>query len=155
MRKRFHNLFLLCRFLPILIVSAEQRRILSDMMRFLRELPTIMEQPLPLAMRTVENLPTPVPLTEKQLRELVDLALALEWHSVPGICLKRSLTRYRYLSASDVPLEVVFGVRFKNVKQVENNIAGHAWLEQAGEVYFESAENTTPFKPIFRWPQLT
>ena len=152
MRERLHNLFLLCKLLPMLMASAAQRQLLAEMMRFLRELPAIMKRPLPDAMRMVAALPVPVRLPEKRLRELADLAAALERRSVPGICLKRSLIRYRYLSAIDVPLEVVFGVRFKDVKQAQRQIAGHAWLEQDGVVYFESAENTTPFKPIFRWP---
>jgi hypothetical protein len=125
---------------------------LREMMAFVRRIPAYMKQPLPaamIAMTPKRSAPRPR-LDEQALRELADLAAVLERDSVPGICLKRSLVRYHYLSQIGVPLEVVFGARFVEGAK-KKDVTGHAWLEQAGKVYWESAENVTPFTPIYRY----
>lgn len=152
MRERLRNIWLLLRLLPTLVVDAEQRELLSEMMAFVRSLPAIMKRPLPEVMQVVARTSTRYQLPEQRLRDLADLAAALERRSVPGICLKRSLVRYRYLTPLGVPLQIVFGARFDSAHKGARKIAGHAWLEQEGRVYFESAENVTPFRPMFRWP---
>lgn len=152
MRERIRNYTLLLRWLPVLLIDGQRRGLLRQMMAFVREIPAVMARPLPEGMASI----TPTTFaadsrfSERELRELADLAAALERQSVPGICLKRSLTRYHYLTEIGVPLEVVFGARFK--EGVKRDVTGHAWLEQGGTVYWESAENTQPFTPIFRYP---
>lgn len=157
MTERLRNYKLLLRWLPTLLTNGATRRLLGEMMRFVRQIPEVMQQPLPMAMRSITPEPSPPsPLTqreERELRELADLAAVLERRSVPGICLKRSLVRYHYLSQIGVPLEVVFGARF--VEGEQKDVTGHAWLEQNGEIYWESAENVTPFTPIYRYSPAT
>lgn len=160
MRERLRNYRLLLRWLPLLLTDGETRRLLREMMGFVRGIPEVMRQPLPKAIAavTAQEPSPPGHLSqrregEQKLRELADLAAVLERRSVPGICLKRSLVRYHYLTQIGVPLEIVFGARF--VEGVKKDVTGHAWLEQDGEVYWESAENVTPFTPIYRYSSKT
>ncbi len=151
MSERGRNYRLFLRWLPTLLTSGDTRRLLREMMGFVRDIPAVMKQPLPLAMKSI-TLETPLPHLpqgEETLRELADLAAALERRSVPGICLKRSLVRYHYLTQIGVPLDVVFGARF--VEGEKKDVTGHAWLEQDGAIYWESADNVTPFTPIYRY----
>ena len=152
MRERIRNYLLLIRLLPVLAVSAERRRLLAEMMAFCRRLPQVMQQPLPDVMAAVVSDAPELPgCSEGQVRALADLASALERRSVPGICLRRSLTRYRFLAAFELPFEVVFGARLVPGAD-KRELNGHAWLEKEGEAYFESAENYEDFTPMFRWP---
>ncbi len=153
MRERLRNYRLLLRWLPMLLTNRETRQLLREMMAFVRGIPQVMKQPLPAAMQEItpeQSAHAPRRLGEQALRDLADLAAVLERRSVPGICLKRSLVRYHYLSQIGVPLEIVFGARFV-AGEKKNDVTGHAWLEQAGQVYWESAENVTPFTPIYRY----
>ena len=151
MRERLRNYQLLLRLLPILAISAKRRHLLHEMMAFVRQLPAIMQQPLPQAMQVVANLSDNSALDVMAIRDLADLASVLERRSVPGICLKRSLTRYRYLHHR-LPLVVVFGAKLLKGEQ-KRDLTGHAWLELDGVAWFESAENYQEFTPLFRWPQ--
>ena len=133
------------------MVSRKRRQLLAEMMGFVRQLPIIMRQPLPEAMRSVtDGKHSRVAFSQESVRELADLASVLERRSVPGICLKRSLTRYRYLH-DVLTLEVVFGAQLKKGDE-KRDVAGHAWLELDGKAWQESAENYENFIPIYRWP---
>ena len=150
MNERLRNYWLLLRLLPFLAISGTRRRLLREMMAFVRQLPTIMRQPLPQAMQAVMVEQASYDFDVATVRDLADLASALEQRSVPGICLKRSLTRYHYLHHR-VPLTVIFGAKL--VKgAARRDVAGHAWLELEGKAWFESAENAESFTPLFRWP---
>lgn len=153
MRERKRNIFLLLRLLPSLVVSGQKRKILRQMMAFVRQLPQLMKQPLPVALARIGmGDDVAAQLSEQEVRDLADLASALERRSVPGICLKRSLTRYRFLAPFELSLQVVFGATHKKEGETPQ-IAGHAWLEIDGDTYWESVENYETFTPIFRWPQ--
>ena len=149
MRERLNNYKLLLRLLPLLATSGAARRLLREMMAFVRSIPGVMQQPLPDSMAQVTPERAVQPFDETRLRQLADLAAVLERRSVPGICLKRSLTRYHYLTQIGIPLEVVFGARFKEGER--RDVTGHAWLEQDGRIYYEHPSNVTPFTPIYRY----
>ncbi|MGB1250824.1 MAG: lasso peptide biosynthesis protein [Candidatus Promineifilaceae bacterium] len=150
MSERVRNIWLLLRLLPALATNARQRALLREMMAFVRQLPAMMQQPLPDAMRSVTVAHDTGDLVIGSVRDLADLASVLERRSLPGICLKRSLTRYRYLH-DRLPLGVVFGAKL--VKgAAKRDLAGHAWLELDGRAWFESAEYYEHFTPLFRWP---
>lgn len=148
---RVRHVTLALRRAPGLVLDADQRALLAGMRAFVRELPQVMQRPLPDAMTHVEPaaarpLP-PEPLT----RDLADLAALLERDSPLGICLRRSLVRYRYLRQLDLPLVVCFGAKLIKSGQ-QRNIAGHAWLTLEGRPYYEPSENWQGFTVMYSWP---
>jgi hypothetical protein len=139
--------------LPQLLFSAEMRRMFGEMVAFCREMPAFLRQPIPQYMAqftpTSQNQPT---LTLDQLRNLADLASLVNRRSPIGICLRRSLVRYRFLREAGLPLQVQFGARFKN-DGANRNIGGHAWTTVNGEPYHEADENWQNFTVMMSFPQ--
>jgi hypothetical protein len=123
------------------------------MRKFCRQLPIILDQPIPQAMADLtpevgEKRPLP---NETTTRNLADLAALLERQSPLGLCLRRSLVRYYYLSQLNVPLAVQFGAKLVSGQQ-QKEISGHAWLTFQGHPYYEDEENWRDFTVMFTWP---
>jgi len=115
--------------LPGLAASTAQRRLLREMRILCRRLPALLTQPLPAALQALEEVPIAGALPDEAgTRRLADLAALLERRSPLGICLRRSLVRYRYLRALEVPVVIRFGAQLRGSAE-ERNIGGHAWLE--------------------------
>lgn len=123
------------------------------MRRLCRQLPAILQQPLPEAMaRLTPDVGGIRPLPdETTTRQLADLAALLERQSPLGLCLRRSLVRYHYLRQLGIPVVVRFGAKFVDGVQ-ERDVTGHAWLEVNGRVYHEPEENWRGFTVMFTWP---
>jgi hypothetical protein len=85
------------------------------------------------------------------VRALADLAGLLDRRSPLGICLRRSLLRYKYLRAAGLPVAIKFGAKLGG-KEVEKTLHGHAWLQLAEHPYHEANENWQGFTVIFTWP---
>ncbi|HFQ93957.1 MAG TPA: lasso peptide biosynthesis B2 protein [Anaerolineae bacterium] len=139
--------------LPGLAARGAQRQLLAEMRQLCRQLPAILQQPLPEAMAQLtpeEGEIRPLP-DEAATRQLADLAALLERQSPLGLCLRRSLVRYHYLRQLDIPVVVKFGAKFVGGAQ-EKDVAGHAWLEVNGRVYHEPEENWRGFTVMFVWP---
>lgn len=153
MNERLSNILLIFKVAPLMLTNGASRRLLAEMFEFVRSLPERMQQPLPAMMNDISCSVTDYgSFTELQVRNLADLASVLEKRSVPGICLKRSLTRYQFLQPFGLSLEVIFGAKLLKDGAEKRGLTGHAWLLQQGEPYFEAAENYTNFTPIYRWP---
>jgi hypothetical protein len=154
---RLRHLWLGLRLLPGLLMNAHQRQLLAEMHKLARQLPRILEQPIPQAMAQLEmmELARPYPLPpEDKTRQLADLAALLDRRSSLGLCLRRSLLRYRYLHELHVPMTVLFGAKFApgetaNVKK----IMGHAWLVLGERPYHEDDENWQGYTVMLRWPK--
>ncbi len=154
---RLLHLWLGLRLLPGLLTNAHLRQLLAEMRQVGRQLPDFLKQPIPQAMAQLETMvvqrPFPLP-PENKTRQLADLAALLDRHSPLGLCLRRSLLRYRYLHELDVPVTVIFGAKFAtgaapNVKK----IMGHAWLVLAERPYYEDDENWRGYTTMLRWPK--
>lgn len=139
--------------LPALAGQRDQRLLLAEMRRLCRQLPAILQQPLPEAMaRLTPDVGGIRPLPdETTTRQLADLAALLERQSPLGLCLRRSLVRYHYLRQLGIPVVVRFGAKFVDGVQ-ERDVTGHAWLEVNGRVYHEPEENWRGFTVMFTWP---
>jgi len=153
---RLHHLWLGLRLLPGLLASAQQRQLLAEMRHLCRELTTLLKQPLPQAMAELELMrgerPFPLP-PETQTRQLADLAALLERRSPLGLCLRRSLLRYRYLHELGVPVTVRFGAKFAPGDTPDKKkITGHAWLVLRERPYHEADENWQGYTIMLRWP---
>ncbi len=154
---RLRHLWLGLRLLPGLLSNAQQRQLLTEMRHLCRELPIILKQPIPQAMAELETMkgerPFPLP-SETQTRQLADLAALLDRRSPLGLCLRRSLLRYRYLHALGVPVTVLFGAKFAPGETPEKKkITGHAWLVLGERPYHEDDENWQGYTIMLRWPQ--
>lgn len=139
--------------LPGLAAQPNQRQILTEMRQLCRQLPAILQQPLPEAMVQLtpeEGEIRPLP-DETTTRQLADLAALLERQSPLGLCLRRSLVRYHYLRQLGIPVVVKFGAKFVDGVP-EKDVTGHAWLEMNGRVYHEPEENWRGFTVMFTWP---
>lgn len=158
LRTRIRHLLLGLRLLPGLAVKPQQRQLLGEMRALARQLPFILKQPIPQAMAQVERMvmveerPYPLP-PENKTRQLADLATLLERHSPLGLCLRRTLLRYRYLHELNVPVSVLFGAKFAPGEAPEvKKITGHAWLTLAERPYHEADENWRGYTVMLRWP---
>ncbi len=154
---RLRHLSLGLRLLPGLLSNAQQRQLLTEMRHLCRELPIILKQPIPQAMAELETMkrerPFPLP-PETQTRQLADLAALLARRSPLGLCLRRSLLRYRYLHALGVPVTVLFGAKFAPGETPDKKkITGHAWLVLGERPYHEDDENWQGYTVMLRWPQ--
>ena len=154
---RLRHLLLGLRLLPDLLRNAQQRQLLAEMRVLGHQLPGILKQPLPQAMAELEmmRLERPFPLpSESKTRQLTDLAALLDRQSPLGLCLRRSLLRYRYLHELDVPVTVLFGAKFAPGETPDKKkITGHAWLVLAERPYHEDDENWQGYTVMLRWPQ--
>ena len=68
------------------------------------------------------------------LARTIDLLLSADVFWFKPICWKRAAVLHRYLLRSGIPTRIVFGVR----NDSNGSVAGHAWLEAAGEAILES-----------------
>ncbi|WP_420644246.1 lasso peptide biosynthesis protein [Candidatus Leptofilum sp.] len=153
---RLRHLWLGLRLLPIWITSPQKRKLLAEMRKVSGQLPVLLKKPIPQAMIELEKLrgerPFPLP-PETQTRQLADLAALLDRRSPLGLCLRRSLLRYRYLHELDVPVTVQFGAKFTPGESANaKKIAGHAWLVLGERPYHEYDENWQGYTVMLRWP---
>lgn len=83
---------------------------------------------------------------QKRLAQTIDLLLSADVLHFKPICWKRAAVLHRYLSRHGVTTRIIFGVR----NEADGKVAGHAWLEAAGEPILE---NTPPEYVItYRFP---
>ena len=153
---RLRHVWLGLRLLPDLLVSSHQRQLLSEMQSLGQQLPAILKQPIPQAMAALEHMhaarPFPLP-PEQKTRQLADLAALLDRRSPLGLCLRRSLLRYRYLHELEVPVTVLFGAKFAPGETPDKKkITGHAWLVQNERPYHEDDANWQGYTVMLRWP---
>ncbi len=151
MKQRFMHVWLAFTLVPVLMFSAKQRKLFNIMRRFVRNLPTQVQQPMPIYMAALGN-GNSLGLSVDKVRRIADLAALIERNTGLGICLRRSLVRYHFLAPS-IPLQVQFGARFDNSKQ-DRRIAGHAWVTLHEAPYYEADENWHRFCVLFTWPQV-
>lgn len=154
---RLRHLWLGLRLLPGLLASAQQRQLLAEMRVVGRHLPNLLKQPLPQAMTDLETMPgeRPFPLPpETHTRQLADLAALIDRRSPLGLCLRRSLLRYRYLHELGVPVTVLFGAKFAPGETPDKKkITGHAWLVLEERPYHEDDKNWQGYTVMLRWPK--
>lgn len=74
------------------------------------------------------------PLVQQRLARAIDLLLSADVLHFKPICWKRAAVLHRYLSQNGIRTRIIFGVRNESAGKV----AGHAWLEAAGEPILES-----------------
>ena len=147
--RRYLRLTLSC--LPGLVLSRRRRDQFTEIRTFCRQLPAMLEGPLPEAMtRLTPDTGNPHLDEEDDLRNMVDLVVWLESGSPLGLCLRRSLTRYYFLRQVGVPLEVHFGARF-NELEANRALIGHAWLTSNGQPYYEAEADYRGFTVMFSW----
>ncbi len=154
---RLRHLWLGLYLLPGLVLHAHQRQLLAEMRALGQQLPTLLKQPVPQAMARLEAIttkrPFPLPSTNKT-RQLADLAALLDRRSPLGLCLRRSLLRYRYLHALNVPVTVLFGAKFAPAETPDQKkVTGHAWLTLGDRPYHEDDENWQGYTVMLRWPE--
>jgi len=151
---RLRHMWLGLRLLPSLVGSPQKRSLLREMYHFCQQLPTELKRPFPIALahlstKTISNSNF---TSEKQTRELADLAALLDRRSSLGLCLRRSLTRYYFLRRLSVPVVVQFGARFVGT-EADRDVTGHAWLIRNGRSYHEIDADWQGFTVMFSWPQ--
>ena len=155
---RLRHLWLGLRLLPGLLIFGSQRELLAEMRTLGRQLQKLLQQPIPQAMAELEMMngaerPFPLP-PETKTRQLADLAALLDRRSPLGLCLRRSLLRYRYLHELGVPVTVLFGAKFAPGELPEQKkVTGHAWLVLGERPYHEDDENWQGYTVMLRWPQ--
>ncbi len=161
MTNRLRHLWLALTCLPGLLVNGRQRQLLAEMRALCRQLPVVLQAPLPDALASL--IPTNQSAINSQqstinkrtnpsnIRCLADLAALLERRSPLGLCLRRSLLRCHYLRHLDVPVVINFGAKFVG-GEADREIAGHAWLTLRGCPYHELDENWRGFTVMFTWP---
>ena len=151
MLTRLLHLWLAVRLLPGLLFDRRQRLLLADMRAFVAALPGRMQSPLQ-GMGQIDQEPiAPVSLSPTTIRQLADLTALLARRSPLGLCLRRSLLRYRYLRPAGIPLSVLFGAKIIK-DDTQRHLAGHAWVELDGQPYYEADENWRGFQVMLRWP---
>ncbi len=74
------------------------------------------------------------PAVQERLARTIDLLLSADVLHFKPICWKRAAVLHRYLSHNGVSTRIIFGVR----NDPDGKVAGHAWLEAAGEPILES-----------------
>jgi Transglutaminase-like superfamily len=93
--------------------------------------------PLPRVLRLVTINPRAVngadALPAERVAQLVDLLLSLNLFVFTPTCWKRAPILQRYLALNGIETRILFGVR----KTGGDILAGHAWLERAGQPVFE------------------
>ena len=73
---------------------------------------------------------------QQRLARAIDLLLSVDVLHFKPICWKRAAVLHRYLTRNGITTRIIFGVR----NEPDGKVAGHAWLEAAGEPILE----TTP-----------
>ena len=79
---------------------------------------------------------SPETANQEELARAIDLLLSADVLIFKPICWKRAAVLHRYLSRTDTPTRIIFGVR----NEVDGKFDGHAWLEADGQPILE----TTP-----------
>jgi hypothetical protein len=74
---------------------------------------------------------------QQRLARAIDLLLSADVLHFKPICWKRAAVLHRYLLRNGIATRIIFGVR----NEPGGKVAGHAWLEAAGEPILE---NTPP-----------
>lgn len=74
------------------------------------------------------------PVVQERLARAIDLLLSADVFHFKPICWKRATVLRRYLSRNGISTRIIFGVR----NEPGGKVAGHAWLEAAGEPILES-----------------
>ena len=74
------------------------------------------------------------PAVQQRLVRAIDLLLSADVVHLKPICWKRAAVLHRYLSRNGITTRIIFGVR----NEADGRVAGHAWLEAAGEPILES-----------------
>ncbi len=150
------------------LTAAPKRTLLRQMVAFSQTLPRQFNQPLPAMMAQLTPLaayPQPVDnqwsispdlphvqvLAEVEIRQLADAVAAWHFWSPLGLCLRRSLLRYHFLRAAQVPVSIVFGARLKS-GQEGGGIGGHAWLTLHGQPYYEHPGDYQGFVIMYVYP---
>lgn len=83
---------------------------------------------------------------QERLARAIDLLLSADVLHFKPICWKRAAVLHRYLSRNGLSTRIIFGVR----NESGGKVAGHAWLEAAGEPILEK---TTPeYVVTYRFP---
>ncbi len=133
------------------LADPAQRRVYAEMQAYVRNLPNVLDAPLPSVVAAQTPAATDLSLSAPAVRRLADAAALWERRSPLGLCLRRSLVRYHYLRRAGVPLTLNFGARFKG-GEADRDVAGHAWVTLAGQPYFEDGENYQDFVTMLRFP---
>jgi len=149
---RLRHMWLALRLAPRLLADPALRQRLQEMRRFTRDLPAALKAPLLDALRRATPDRVSVPESERDLRDLADLAALLDRASPLGLCLRRSLTRYHFLRRSGIPVTLHFGARFVN-GQADREVTGHAWLVLNGVPYHEDSDNWRGYSVMLSYPQ--
>jgi hypothetical protein len=137
---------------PGLLFSARRRALFRDMRALIETLPAALKEPLPAALQRLTPARRPFGESENTIRRLADLTALLDRRSPLGLCLRRSLTRYRFLRQAGVPVVLRFGARFVDGRP-DRAVTGHAWLTLNDRPYYESDENWRDFKVMLSFPQ--
>jgi len=131
--------------------SAEQRRLLREMRRYVGGLPAALAGPLPAALAAQTPARADLSLAPDDVRRLADAAALFERRSPLGLCLRRSLVRYHFLRRAGLPLVLNFGARFK-AGAADRAVTGHAWVTLHGQPYCENSENYRGFTVMLVYP---
>ncbi len=137
--------------------KTSKRKLLLQIFSLSQELPQKFDDPLPAMMaRLTPDCPYLLQptnqLTETDVRQLTDAVAAGHFWSPLGICLRRSLLRYHFLRAMDLPVAIVFGARLKD-EQEGGGVGGHAWLTLAGAPYHEAPGDYEGFVAMYVYPE--
>ena len=129
------------------LADGRQRRFVQEVLTLARQLPDLLEQPLPAALQTLTPATGPQFLDADTMREIVDALTAFGAGRPLGICLRRSLLRYHYLRRNGLPVVIHFGAR-----RLGDDIAGHAWLTLYGQPYHEKPEHVLLHSLMWSYP---
>ncbi len=79
---------------------------------------------------------------------LIDGALRRAYRRSPGYCVERSLLLFHLLRRGGHPVRLCFGVMPE-----DGRLAGHAWVELAGEPVAEAADPRDRFRTTYAYPE--
>src|SRR5437016_3338811 len=115
----------------IWLLPPRRRALWKEMRAFMRDLPKVLESPLPQALAALTPASPDLAFSASTVRLLADAAALFERRSPLGLCLRRSLIRYHFLRRAGVPLVLNFGARFR-AGQPDREVTGHAWVTLNG-----------------------
>ena len=148
---RLRNVLTVLRGLALAALIPDLRRVWTKVRNFERGLPELLRPPLSEALAAIRPARPDLRLPADQLRLLCDTAALLDRRSPLGLCLRRSMVRYHFLSRAGLPLVLQFGARFKDGRP-DRDVTGHAWVALDGRPYFEDGENYRGFTVMLRYP---
>jgi hypothetical protein len=135
----------------LLLVMPRHRHLWREMRANVRALPHALEGPLPDALRAQTPAQVDLAISPAVVRTLADAAALFERRSPLGLCLRRSLLRYRYLRRAGLALSLSFGARFQ-AGTPDRTVTGHAWTTLDGHPYFEAGRDYQGFTVVLRYP---